>query len=355
MTTITGTVVSAWTTNGATKVRLKTGGNGRARYETILLEGKIRLRKGSPVEITGADRDSKAGTYTLGRGGQIRVLDGAHKPAQKATAVTQRTSDAEAPAFAHLLPQVNPSAAALIKKGLTPEQIAVLQGYTPARFLQVRKIRGREVVTYVDHHYVVAALNFAFGHSWTEEYEAPIFQGDHVATRCRLTVTFPDGTTAARTATGGHPIARYTGGEHAGEVIDLGDAIKAAEADALKKAASKFGIAWDVYAGVTVHPDATKGPKAIYSVVEERPRIAAPSSAPAVEAVRGPTPEQIEYAVKAFGGDPEALVNAARETDPNVQTPQDIGLDLLKRLALGAINRNKAARVEQAARKEDAA
>lgn len=408
MTTITGTVVETRSGKGLTIVDLKTGENGGERIERLVIAGLPRLPRGTPIRATGVIR--RDGAYCLDRGGRLEAIgapsyhaDGAPEarpaaveplrprpataPHPKTTALARRDPRTELPAVAHLLPQVNPSAAALIKKGLTLEQIAVLQGYTPERFLQIRKIRGGEVVTFVDNHYVIAALNFVFGHTWAEEYDAPLIQGDHAATRCRLTVTFPDGSTATRTATGGHPIARYTYGDHKGEVIDLGDAIKAAEADAVKKAASKFGIAWDVYAGVTVHPQATKGGKTIYQVVEERERIVEASaevtvsataetraaSAPTVEAKAHPRPastpsattpsaeprpapltaQQVEFALKAFDGDVTAILAAAEARtaagDPVPTKVEEIPLNVIREIVLTRLNRAKADRAAAAA------
>ena len=376
------------------KVLRSTVEDGRAKAEIETKEGTERIAfrapkappVGTTIKATDFEQD-KNGILRPAKGAKIKIVKAAtpaspapiekKTPAKPKTLARFKTITA---AVDHLLPQVNPSAAALLAHGLTEEQVSILQGYTPTRFLQVRKIRGGALVTYVDINYVIAALNYAFGHAWTEEYDAPLIQGDQVATRCRLTARFPDGTTATRTATGGHEVARYTFGEKAGQVIDLGDTIKIAEADALKKAASKFGIAWDVYAGVTVHPQATQGAKVIYQVVEVRPvaerhaeeapdsahqppAAVAPPTQPTVTppaavaplAVTladtathrtggGATPTQVAFALKAFGGDAEALLHDARELGILAARPEEVPFPTLRRITRERLEAAKVAR-----------
>jgi hypothetical protein len=57
------------------------------------------------------------------------------------------------------------------------------------------------------------------------------------------------GNTYSHTAWGTKDVARYSSGPNSGKIINLGDDMKAAETDAIKKAISYIGIADDIYGG----------------------------------------------------------------------------------------------------------
>jgi len=159
------------------------------------------------------------------------------------------------------LPKIAATAPAeeLKKQGLSMEQIRVLHSLTPTEFLQEREGRGGKTFTYVDVHYVVAVLNFVFSHRWSDAYVDYHREGSQLWVRCTLSVTLPNGVIVSHQATGSGEVKLQKGTNNP---VDLGDDWKAVEADALKKAAWKYGIAWDVYAGITVLHEGVQKPHA---------------------------------------------------------------------------------------------
>lgn len=95
------------------------------------------------------------------------------------------------------------------------------------------------IVPYVDGQYMTRALNFAFLFDWSFEVPETRQDGDFFTALGLLTVNL-DGKTITKSQWGSQKM-------RAG--MELGDALKGATTDALKKCASMFGIAADVYAG----------------------------------------------------------------------------------------------------------
>lgn len=131
---------------------------------------------------------------------------------------------------------------------LTPTQKAYLAQSTPPDFIRTKPGRGGKKISYVEGGYVISRLNQVFGPlNWSYEEKSreksdrkteKSAEGE-VTVHGRLTVhDHIKGYAVWKEADGQHPI-------HAN--VPLGDAYKAANTDALKKAASLFGIAIDVY------------------------------------------------------------------------------------------------------------
>lgn len=127
------------------------------------------------------------------------------------------------------------------------QQQAVAQ-VTPPMFVREKPGRGGKKVSYVETGYVVSRLNAAFSPAgWDFEILA---QGEsnrktenrsegEVWVRGKLTIIdHAKGYRVSKTQYGQHPIH---------ENVPIGDAFKAAASDCLKKCASLFGIAHDVY------------------------------------------------------------------------------------------------------------
>lgn len=134
---------------------------------------------------------------------------------------------------------------------LNEAQRAIVFGKTPIGEIFWRKVRGGTKVPYVQGHYVTGVLNEAFGHNWDEEYTydtdaKTAIEIGQVLVHCRLTVRVGD-KVVRKSASGGAEIDRYSTGPKKGKIISLSDDFKSAETDALKKCASKLGIARDVY------------------------------------------------------------------------------------------------------------
>ena len=94
-------------------------------------------------------------------------------------------------------------------------------------------------LSYVETHAVIARLNEAADFDWSFEVAQHEILADEVIVLGKLTI---DGTT--KMAFGGSSVTRDKDGREA-----LADTLKASASDALKKAASLFGIGLELYGG----------------------------------------------------------------------------------------------------------
>lgn len=133
-------------------------------------------------------------------------------------------------------------------------QMRLLAIPTPKEYIKRRPGRGGKQYDYVEFNYIIGRLNATFMFDWDAEIvDHHIFRDENqISTKVRLTVRFADGKAVMKEAWGGSEIARFktNAQSNAGQIINLADNLKSAEADALKKAASMLGICWDVYAGL---------------------------------------------------------------------------------------------------------
>ena len=107
---------------------------------------------------------------------------------------------------------------------------------------QVKQRPGQhgKTISYVDVAAVIDRLNEAFEHRWDFEVVRHEVHDNEVVVLGKLTA---DGVT--KMAFGGSAITM----DGQGMVVSIGDDLKAAASDSLKKSASLLGIALDVYAG----------------------------------------------------------------------------------------------------------
>lgn len=156
------------------------------------------------------------------------------------------------------LTPINPQAQALVV-GLNKakfEQWASFKteaelGKTPKESIQERPGKGGQIFSYVDVIYVMRKLDEAYGPFWNVDTELPegwltAASKGQLVVKVTITVRNPDGTETRRSQFGSDTIQMSNTGQPAKE---LGDSVKAAASDGLKKAASLFGVARDVYAG----------------------------------------------------------------------------------------------------------
>jgi len=156
---------------------------------------------------------------------------------------------------------------AVIQSVMSQAQWEILAGRTPKHLIKKRPGKGGKTFSYVPHGYVTAKLNQAFGFDWDweiipqangdmfkyleaetgtdykgEEYE---LRPASVIVHGRLTVRVRDPDNLKQIIA---EITKSSTGEK--EVIKgmtWGGLIKSAESDAFKKAASRLGIALDLY------------------------------------------------------------------------------------------------------------
>jgi hypothetical protein len=101
--------------------------------------------------------------------------------------------------------------------------------------------KGGASLTYIPVSEVISRLNNVIGvNRWDSvimSCERDSLDPDFIVAHVRLTVTF-DGGTVVKDGIGGQRIKRTK----AGEIVDLGDEMKGAVSDALKKAAQQLGV-----------------------------------------------------------------------------------------------------------------
>lgn len=123
---------------------------------------------------------------------------------------------------------------------LSPQQKADIQVPTPVSFIKERKARGGSKVKYVEGGYVIATLNKIFGVlNWSFEEVDKVESEKEISVLGRLTI---------HDHKNGYSVKKEQWGQADIQPnVPVGDMRKAAATDALKKCASLFGIALDVY------------------------------------------------------------------------------------------------------------
>lgn len=129
---------------------------------------------------------------------------------------------------------------ALDKKKVQEAIDNLIKGHTPAEFIKERPGRGGKTFNYVETYYVVDQLNKLFGFRWNFEIISEEITDKEATVKGRLTAHASDGQTIVKEQFG--EADRQAG-------VPPGDTKKGAASDCLKKCASLFGIALDVYWG----------------------------------------------------------------------------------------------------------
>jgi recombination DNA repair RAD52 pathway protein len=166
---------------------------------------------------------------------------------------------------------VNPEELALVENNaLNARQLEFVLKKTPAKYIRKRPAKGGGQWSYVSGGYVKKMLNLVFGWDWSfrvKEYkydlevkqafvlgELTVKTADREITKMqfgRVDIKFrnelaynDDGTPKmAKTRDG----KEYQAKEPGKQPLDLGNDLKAATTDSLKKCASELGIAADIY------------------------------------------------------------------------------------------------------------
>jgi len=123
-------------------------------------------------------------------------------------------------------------------------QILTLFQRTPQQHICKRPGKGGGQFEYVTGVYVKKVLNYVFGFNWDFEIiEHGVIEKHQVWVKGRLTVRDGKGSTVCKMQFGRADIKM----KKVGGYLDFGNDLKAATTDALKKCASEFGIASDIY------------------------------------------------------------------------------------------------------------
>lgn len=127
-----------------------------------------------------------------------------------------------------------------LPKVLSNSQLHYLGVPTPRQFIKQRRGAGGFTFNYVDVSYVVKQLNAIFGLMWDFEIDWQDISTKEVIVRGKLTVKDAKGNTISKTQYGSASVLNN---------VAIGDRLKAAGSDSLKKCASWLGVALDVYSG----------------------------------------------------------------------------------------------------------
>ncbi len=138
----------------------------------------------------------------------------------------------------------------------TEKQIDMIKIPTPAEYIKKRKGKGGREFDYIETNYVITMLNSLFGFRWDFEvlWEVPFaeaMQQGSVTVKGRLSVYDRNGNKLSKTQYGSQPMVFEKNKPREPEYLamEVGDLYKSASSDCLKKCASLFGIALDVYSG----------------------------------------------------------------------------------------------------------
>lgn len=131
---------------------------------------------------------------------------------------------------------------------LSPSQKLAIHEETPKEYVKVREGRMGRSFKYVETGYVIKRLNEVFNHLWSFEIveENIYMKANHISVKGQLTVHIGPELSVSKTQYGGADIKLS---KKTRKPLSISDDKKAAASDALKKCASLFGIASDVYWG----------------------------------------------------------------------------------------------------------
>lgn len=129
--------------------------------------------------------------------------------------------------------------------------LSMVTGKTPERFIRTRKGRGGKVFEYVPKGYFEKALNMMFGiNGWNTEVKQVIQREKKTKDKDGNLKTVVDVVVQLRLEyfiNGQKYYKEQFGSAEAYEANPLGDSMKSAASDALKKCCSQLGLAGDVY------------------------------------------------------------------------------------------------------------
>ena len=137
---------------------------------------------------------------------------------------------------------------------LSDRQIMRIVQRTPREHVYNRKGKGGKTFRYVTGSYVQRVLNFVFAWNWDFEVINHGNEHGHIWVQGRLTVRGnKPGQVISKTQFGRAEVKMLRDGKG---MVDYGNDLKAATTDCMKKCASMFGIASDIY-GVSDYQDET--------------------------------------------------------------------------------------------------
>lgn len=144
--------------------------------------------------------------------------------------------------------KISPQELSLVdNNSLNAKQLQLLLKRTPQQYVKSRPAKGGGQWSYVSGGYVRKVLNLMFGWEWSFEILDEKIMGGEAIVKGKLTCV-SNGKTIVKMQYGNKDIAykKAAAGEER-QPLSLGNDLKAAATDALKKCAAELGIANDVY------------------------------------------------------------------------------------------------------------
>jgi hypothetical protein len=126
---------------------------------------------------------------------------------------------------------------------LNPKQLKQLLQKTPSQYVKTRPAKGGGNWEYVTGGYVKKVLNLLFGWDWDFEIVDQLIYESEVVVKGRLTCR-TNGKEIVKMQYGNKEVMFKKGTK---DPLSIGNDLKAAATDALKKCAAEIGIAADIY------------------------------------------------------------------------------------------------------------
>lgn len=160
---------------------------------------------------------------------------------------------------------VNPKDLSLTESALNKRQLQLLLKRTPENYVRTRPAKGGGTWKYVTGGYVRKVLNLMFGFDWSFEVtEQNIMHGEAIV-KGRLTVK-TSGKSIVKEDFGNKEIICKKGSD---QPLSIGNDLKAAATDCLKRCAAQIGIAADIYSADEFREVAVKMDEVTKEMVSE--------------------------------------------------------------------------------------
>jgi hypothetical protein len=160
---------------------------------------------------------------------------------------------------------VNPKDLSLTESALNKRQLQLLLKRTPENYVRTRPAKGGGTWKYVTGGYVRKVLNLMFGFDWSFEVtEQNIMHGEAIV-KGRLTVKTA-GKSIVKEDFGNKEIICKKGSD---QPLSIGNDLKAAATDCLKRCAAQIGIAADIYSADEFREVAVKMDEVTKEMVSE--------------------------------------------------------------------------------------
>ncbi len=143
-----------------------------------------------------------------------------------------------------IIPEINGTKMSLVPAVVTNKQIKQIFVRTPQEHIFTRPGKGGGTFEYVTGVYIKKCLNYIFGFNWDFEIINEEEKYSQIVVQGKLTVHDNKGKSICKMQYGRADIKMKKGSR---TPMDYGNDKKAAATDCLKKCASEFGIASDIY------------------------------------------------------------------------------------------------------------